>query len=65
MRVLGQVAAATSTERIWSVMGYLHNARRNRLSVEQCTNLTFCYSNVRLRDRVSDLTYEEKHFEWD
>jgi hypothetical protein len=65
IRVLAQVVAATASERNWSTMGFIHSDRRNRLSVEKCSDLTFCYSSLRLRDKITSESYTEEYFEWD
>ena len=59
MRVLGQVVSATAAERNWSVFGHLHTATRNRLTAERATDLTYCFSSLRLRDNLNDPEREE------
>jgi hypothetical protein len=64
-RVLAQVVSATACERNWSVFGYLHTAVRNKLSAEKSADLTYCYSSLRLRDKLDDVEHDETVPEWD
>lgn len=65
MRILAQVASATASERNWSAMGFVHSATRNRLSVEKCNDLTYCYCTLRLRDKILAEDYEEDFLDWE
>ena len=45
-------------------MGFIHNPRRNRLSAERASDLTYCYYNLRLRDSL-ELGYDKAVVEWE
>eukprot|EP00955_Chlamydomonas_euryale_P056729 356537-Chlamydomonas_euryale.AAC.1 len=48
MRVLAQPSSASSCERNWSTYEFIHNRRRNRLTMERADDLVFVFSNLRL-----------------
>lgn len=48
MLVLAQVASSSSCERNWSRYGFIHNALRNRLSVDRARKLVYCFAKERL-----------------
>ncbi len=64
MRLTSQPTSASSCERNWSLFDYIHNKKRNRLSVEKSSDLVYVFSNLRLRKKVQDVDFEEAFVGW-
>ena len=65
VRVLSQVASASSCERNWSTFDFIHTKKRNRLKCKRVRNIVFVHSNLRLADKLADLTYKQDTIDWD
>lgn len=65
VRLLAQPAAAVACERNWSTFDFIHSRRRNCLTAQRASDLVFVHSNMRLRDKITSVTYEEEFPEWD
>lgn len=64
VRSLAQVVAATSCERDWSNRGHIHSLTRACLDPERVTKLTYCYTTLRMRDRLADHEREDDFEAW-
>lgn len=45
--ILSMPATSAATERVFSVSGFMHSSRRNRLTLEKCNKLTFIKYNLK------------------
>ncbi|KAF8065964.1 RNF32 [Scenedesmus sp. PABB004] len=64
VRVLSQVASASSCERAWSAYDFIHNKRRNRLTPQRARDLVYVFTNTRLATKISAEGGEQFHG-WD
>jgi len=63
MRLTAHGVSACSCERSWSAYEWIHNKKRNRLSVERAEKLVRAFSNIGLLSR--NAMYESGFVEWD
>ncbi|ETM98804.1 hypothetical protein PPTG_19244 [Phytophthora nicotianae INRA-310] len=59
--------SSASSERCWSIHGFIHSKRRNRLHASKVEQLVFIYSNLAsstgepIRDDLADDMYPDAH----
>lgn len=63
MRLTAHGVSACSCERGWSAYEWIHNKKRNRMSVERAEKLVRSFSNLNLLSR--NAMYESGFVEWD
>ena len=64
-RILSQVASSSTTERNWSIYGFIHSVKRNRLGSQKAKDLVYVHSNLRLVSRRGEEYTSGPHKEWD
>lgn len=64
-RVLSQVASSSSCERNWSIYGFIHSVKRNRLTSKRVENLVFIHSSPQLISCTQDAYKEGPSKAWD
>ena len=65
MKVLSQVSSASACERNWSTFEFIHTKKRNRLSCKKARDIVFVHTNLRLKDNMERVDYEEQYVKWD
>lgn len=63
-KVLSQPSSIGSAERNWSSYDFIHNKKRNRLGAKTAEKLVYCHSNLRLKEKLNDIEWEEQFCEW-
>lgn len=56
--ILSIPTSSASSERSWSIHGFIHSKNRNRLSVERVNKLVFIYTNLAKRKTANHILYE-------
>ena len=64
-RILSQVASSSSAERNWSIYGFIHSVKRNRLGSQNVEDLVYVHSNLCLVSRKGEEYTSGPHKEWD
>ena len=64
-RILSQVASSSTTERNWSIYGFIHSVKRNMLGSQKDEDLVYMHSNLRLVSRRGEEYTSGPHKEWD
>mmetsp|Transcript_47008 Transcript_47008/g.112942 ORF Transcript_47008/g.112942 Transcript_47008/m.112942 type:complete len:107 (-) Transcript_47008:68-388(-) len=62
-KVIGMVCSASACEHAWSIEGWIHSKRRNRLSQPLVEKLVRGHTNMVLRERLDSAMREE--LPWD
>ncbi|KAE9027875.1 hypothetical protein PR002_g10553 [Phytophthora rubi] len=56
--LLSTPTSSASSERSWSIHGFIHTKLRNRLTPERVNNLVFVYTNIARKSEVYHIMYE-------
>ena len=64
MKILGQCAANSSSERNWSMYKYVHSTIRNRLLADRAKKLVYMFCNEKILQHIESQVYEENMPTW-
>lgn len=64
MKILGQCAANSSSERNWSMYKYVHSTVRNRLLADRAEKLVYMFCNEKILQHIESQGYEEDMPTW-
>lgn len=59
VRILAMVSSSSASERSFSKLGWIKNARRNRLTEVRTNKLMYVQYNLHLQNEIEDLDYME------
>ena len=62
--ILCMAASTSSAERNWSVHGFIHSKKKNRLLVENCSKLVYLHWNLRLQQQNEGYDSEMSDVFW-
>jgi len=64
LKVLSHPSSASGCEHNWSAYEFVHNKKRNRLTLARAGDLVYVYTNLRLVARITRPSYEHVRAEW-